>query len=82
MYCNIKHLDDPFYTLFPMPPLGMLDPCYTAWLKANRLAVERASICGQYGKDSTECYFARDRHFEAARQYAFCLDDTWGLDEF
>jgi hypothetical protein len=81
MYCDQKHFDPPFYTLLPPPPLGLLDPCYQAWVKANRLAVDRASICQQYGKHSKECFLARDRHFKAARQYAFCLDDAWGLNE-
>lgn len=77
-----RHLDQPIYTLLPAPPLGMLDPCHRAWVQTNRLAYERALVCARYGTDSVECYNARERYFEAARQYAFCLDDRWGLNEF
>ncbi|TCS72287.1 hypothetical protein EDD64_12240 [Effusibacillus lacus] len=72
----------PFYTLLPAPPLGILDPCHAKWVQTNRLALERARICGCYGCNSPECLAAQERYFEAARQYAFCLDDVWGLNEF
>jgi hypothetical protein len=74
--------DQPFFTLLPGPPLGMADPCYSKWITANRLAWERASVCRLYGNDSKQCEDARERFYEAARQYAFCMDDVWGKDEF
>ncbi|MFC4769376.1 hypothetical protein [Effusibacillus consociatus] len=74
--------DHPFYALLPAPPLGILDPCFPQWARTNRLAAERASVCRLYGNNSAECVAARERYFEAARQYAFCLDDTWGQNEF
>ncbi|WP_018131635.1 hypothetical protein [Effusibacillus pohliae] len=77
-----RYFDEPFFTLLPSPPLGMLDPCYARWLEVNRLVSERAAICKRCGAASLECHYARERYFEAARQYAFCLDDTWGLEEF
>jgi hypothetical protein len=76
------NFNDPFYTLLPKPPLGAFDPCYSAWLKANRLALEQASVCRKFGSDSAECQMANEKYFEAARQFAFCMDEKWGLDEF
>lgn len=74
--------DEPFYTLLPAPPLGPLDRCYPSWQKTNRMALERARVAAVYGDKSKEYQAARDRYYEAARQYAFCMDDTWGKDEF
>lgn len=74
--------DQPFYTWLPAPPLGPIDPCFAAWIKANKLALERAATCNRFGSQSKECLDARERFYEAARQYAFCMDDEWGQNEF
>lgn len=74
--------DQPFYTLLPAPPLGPMDPCYKAWVNANRFALERTAICKMYGGRSKQCLDARKRFYEAARQYAYCMDDVWGKNEF
>lgn len=82
MSCKPGMFDQSFYTSLPLPPLGILDPCYPQWLEVQRMSAERAFVCRRTGDSSEECAAAREAYYTAARNYAFCLDDVWGQDEF
>lgn len=76
--------DQPFYTILPQPPLGMMDPTWPLWRSVVALAQKRGSICGGQGDgaSSTSCEEAREKYFEAARHYANALDRVYGLGRF
>jgi len=73
--------DDPFYTVLPGPPLGRLDPTYDRWLAVVAAAQARIQACPPRA-ETAACDAAREAYNEAARQYAFALDDVWGLNRF
>jgi len=73
--------DNPFYNTLPQPPLGALDPTCPYWQRTVEAARRRDEAC-PLRVDSPECEQAREAYFEAARQYAFALDDVWGFNRF
>jgi hypothetical protein len=70
--------NEPFYASFPPPPLAFADPCYQAWLAANRLA-QHLTICEGAGARTEACNQLQLRYIEASRAYADCMDRTYGL---
>lgn len=73
--------DDPFYASPPPPPYGLCDPCFQTWQATIRAAME-LPVCLGEGQQTDACSRAQSRYVEAARSYADCMDQTYGLGLF
>ncbi|ARU61629.1 hypothetical protein CBW65_11850 [Tumebacillus avium] len=71
--------DDPFYNVLSPPPFGPADPTFPQWQAVMAAAEARYAAC-PVGQETQECAIAREAYYEATRQYAYVLDNIYGLD--
>lgn len=76
---GVEYFDDPFHTVLPPPPFHQLDPAWPQYLDLLKAAEKRIIACPPQA-ETRECDLAREAYFEAARQYAYKLDNVYGLN--